>query len=54
MGDAKGGNNDTILKEILSALKEMKIVMDTGELVGVVESELGHRTQRSMGGVGFV
>ena len=54
VGSANGGSNEKILKDILRALKEMKIVMDTGELVGVVESELGYRTQRNLGGVGFV
>lgn len=48
------GNTDNLLKEILKALSNLQIVMDTGELVGVVSSEMNFKTQQRLGGVGVV
>jgi hypothetical protein len=54
--DAVGntGNTDALLIDILKALRNMQIVLDTGVIAGAVQEENNFRTQQYLGGVGVV
>lgn len=55
VGQANGsGETDSLLKAILKALSNMQVVMDTGQLVGIMTEEMNFNTQRNLGGVGVV
>jgi len=54
--DAVGntGNTDALLIDILKALRNMQIVLDTGVIAGAVQEENNFRTRQHLGGVGVV